>query len=152
MTASSKLSLILERESAHLLKTWMAELAASHGRRANLEVLTEQARELLSALQPAVQQGNLEEIQGPDWARVREILTEISRTQTKQGLSPTEVATLVFSIKRPLFQALEKETGNDPGALAKECLERYAPSGPSGSVHNRSGAEDSRRSYLKTAN
>jgi len=121
MAASNKLPLILERDGPHLLKGWMMELAATNrGRQVNPEVLTEQARELLNALQPAVQQGNLEDIKGPTWARVREILTEISRTQTKQGLSPTEVATLVFSVKRPLFQALEKETGKDPEALAKE--------------------------------
>jgi len=104
-----------------LLKTWMAELSASNnGRLVQHDRLTEQARELLNALHQAVQQGNLEEIQGPHWARVREVLSEISRTQTKHGLTPTEVATLVFSVKRPLFQALEKETGQDAETLAKE--------------------------------
>jgi rsbT co-antagonist protein RsbR len=48
------------------------------------------------------------------------VLTEISRTHTKRGWTPTEVASLVFSVKRPLFQTLEKETGKDPEALAKE--------------------------------
>jgi rsbT co-antagonist protein RsbR len=121
MTATTKLPLILERDGAHLVKAWMAELsAASHGRLVNQETLTEQALELLNALHQAVQQAKSEDIQGPNWARVREVLTEISRTQTKQGLTPTEVATFVFSVKRPLFQALEKETGKDAEALAKE--------------------------------
>jgi rsbT co-antagonist protein RsbR len=120
MDSTSKLPLILERDRAHLLKTWMAELTASNNARATHDGLPELAGELLNALQQAIQQGNLEEIQGPAWARVREVLTEISRAATKQGLTPTEVATLLFSVKRPLFQALEKETGRDAEALSKE--------------------------------
>jgi rsbT co-antagonist protein RsbR len=99
----------------------MAELAAvNNGRLVKQDRLTEPAREFLNALQQAIRQGNLEEIQGPHWARVREVLTEISRTQTKQGLTPTEVATVVFSLKRPLFQALGKETEKNADALGKE--------------------------------
>ncbi len=121
MHHTTKLPLILERDGAQVLKTWMAELStASHRRLANPEALTEQARDLLNALQQAVQQDNSDGIQGPHWARVREVLTEISRAHTKQGLTPTEVATFVFSVKRPLFQALEKETGNNAEILANE--------------------------------
>jgi rsbT co-antagonist protein RsbR len=121
MGPANRLSLILDRDGDHLLKTWMAELsAANNGRVVQHDGLTEQARELLKALQQAVEENNLEDIRGPQWARVREILTEVSRTQTKQGFTPTEVATLIFSVKRPLFQALEKETGKDAEALATE--------------------------------
>jgi rsbT co-antagonist protein RsbR len=121
MDPTSKLPLILERDSEHLLKSWMAELSAfNHGRLAAQDDLKEQAGDLLNALQQAIQHGNPEDIQGPHWARVREVLTAISRSQMKQGLSPTEVATLVFSVKRPLFQALEKEVGKDPDALGRE--------------------------------
>src|SRR5437763_3256059 len=121
MDPTSLLPLILERDGSHLLKTWLAELAsASNGRMVKHDGLTEPARELLSALQEATGQGSLEEIQGPHWMRVREVLTEICRTQIKQGLTPTEVATVVFSLKRPLFQALEKETGKNPEALGTE--------------------------------
>ena len=121
MNATSKLPLILERDGAHLLKTWMAELLTiSQGSLGDREALTGQAREFLAALQQAVGQGNLDGIQGPHWARVRELLTEISRTQTKQGSTPSQIATFVFSVKRPLFQALEKEAGKDPGVLAEE--------------------------------
>ena len=119
MESTSKLPLILERNRAHLLKSWMADVSASNNGCAP-DGFTELAGELLNALQQATQQGRLEEIQGPDWARVREILTEISRAATKEGLTPTEVATLLFSVKRPLFQALEKETGRDAEALAQE--------------------------------
>jgi rsbT co-antagonist protein RsbR len=120
MESTSKLPLILERDGAHLLKTWMAEISAANNGRLIHDGLTEHARELLSALQQAIRQGNLEEIQGPQWLRVREALTDIARGGTKQGLTPTEVATLLFSVKRPLFQALEKEIGKDAEAFGKE--------------------------------
>src|ERR1700730_17249680 len=121
MDTTSKLSLILERDGPHLLKSWMAEVSASNnGHMVKHDGLAEQGGELLSALRQAIRQGSLEEIQDPNWARVREVLTDISRTHTKQGFTPTEVATLLLAIKRPLFQALEKETGRDAEALAKE--------------------------------
>ena len=55
MEPTSKLPLILERDGAHLLKAWMAELsAANNGRLISPDGLTEQARELLNALQQAL--------------------------------------------------------------------------------------------------
>src|SRR5437868_9849611 len=110
MEPTSKLPLILERDGAHLLKAWMAELsAANNGRLISPDGLTEQARELLNALQQAVQQGNLEEIQGPHWARVREVLSEISRTQTKRSEEHTSELQSRFDLVCRLLLEKKKE-------------------------------------------
>jgi rsbT co-antagonist protein RsbR len=120
-TLTNNLPQILTRDRADLLKAWMAGHAASNGRGglASDEALEEHAGELLSALPHAIQ-GNPADIQSAPWARVREILSDISRVQTKRGSNPSEVATLIFSLKSPLFQALQKQAGEDADLLAKE--------------------------------
>src|SRR5262249_53303082 len=54
------------------------------------------------------------------WAGARELLGEISQWRARQGFSPSETATFVFSLKEPVFQRLRKEFVKDPDALADE--------------------------------
>ena len=51
---------------------------------------------------------------------VRNILTEVSRTRGLQGFSPSETATFVFSLKKPLFSLLRRELGKDADTLGRE--------------------------------
>jgi len=48
-----------------------------------------------------------QDISGPAWADVRSLLTRISDSRARQGFSPTETATFVFSLKQPLFDVLQ---------------------------------------------
>ena len=45
---------------------------------------------------------------GPEWQRVREMLAGLSRSRALQGFSPSETATFVFSLKKPLFERLRQ--------------------------------------------
>ncbi|HEX8153428.1 MAG TPA: STAS domain-containing protein, partial [Thermoanaerobaculia bacterium] len=54
------------------------------------------------------------------WANVRDILYNFSRSRAKQGFTPTETATFVFSLKQPFFSVLRREMGNDPQRIADE--------------------------------
>jgi rsbT co-antagonist protein RsbR len=49
----------------------------------------------------------------------REFLGNISRSRALQGFSPTETATFVFSLKQPLFNALNRDKTLAPADLAK---------------------------------
>lgn len=51
---------------------------------------------------------------------LRELLNDISRSRAQQGFTPTETATFVFSIKRPLFTAIRQEHSKDPSSMALE--------------------------------
>jgi rsbT co-antagonist protein RsbR len=80
----------------------------------------EPARELLNALQQAIRHGNPGVDSGSSLgAGSRGTYGDLPGTN-QVGIDPTEVATLVSSLKRPLFQALEKEAGKDAAALATE--------------------------------
>ncbi len=115
---ATRLPQLLAKHEAQLLKSWVgAHLAGSTATFSLIgeETLKEQAREFLSAFRD---EASLENTQ--QWKRTREALAEISRAQTKQGVSPTEVATFVFSLKKPLFQLIEKELAAEPEAYARE--------------------------------
>jgi rsbT co-antagonist protein RsbR len=115
---ATRLPQLLSQNEAQLLKSWIGTHLTRSAATSTLigeETLKEQAREFLSAFR---QEAGLDGSQ--QWTRTREALAEISRTQTKQGVSPTEVATFVFSLKRPLFQLLENELAGEPEAYARE--------------------------------
>lgn len=46
------------------------------------------------------------------------MLGNLSQTRIAQGFSPSETASFIFSIKRPLFALLRRELGGDAQALA----------------------------------
>ncbi|HEX6971840.1 MAG TPA: STAS domain-containing protein, partial [Limnochordia bacterium] len=68
----------------------------------------------------ALETGSAGDITGPAWASVRDFLGEFSRTGARQGFSPAETATFVFSLKLPLFSRLRQEYGTDAAGLAAE--------------------------------
>jgi len=122
LTHANVLPQILARDRADLLKAWMAEHSTAGGRKdfSGDEVLGEQAAEFLDALEQALRQANTDDLHSVIWTRVRELLADISRLETKRGLNASEVATFVFSLKSPLFQALHRQTGKDSEIFAKE--------------------------------
>jgi rsbT co-antagonist protein RsbR len=120
---TSTLPQILARGESELLKSWIAEQAADKtlqkgGSKGG--VLKEQSRELLNALSGALQQGSGDDIQSSAWSRTLEILTDISTHLSARGLTPTEVATFVFSLKRPMFHVIQNETAKTPELFARE--------------------------------
>jgi rsbT co-antagonist protein RsbR len=119
----SRLSEIVERHETDLLARWLEEqLAASTLRRDLIKdtELREQSRQFLTSLREAVQNGSSTDINTPAWAQVRDLLTAISNSRTRQGFSPTETATFVFSLKQPLFARLRQDLADDPRALVEE--------------------------------
>ncbi len=116
----SKIAQILQAHEPALLEQWMKEMAAST-RRTDLmgdRELRDQCTRFLHLLQQSSQDGDLPDISHARWAPLREMLSDISRSRAEQGFRPTDVATFVFSFKKPLFQQVQKELGNDSHQLA----------------------------------
>ena len=55
----------------------------------------------------------------PEWSGVREMLANLSRSRGLQGFTPSETASFVFSLKKPLFARLRREFSKDAEALAE---------------------------------
>ncbi len=103
---------VLRKYHQDVLDDWVKEQLAASTIRPDLideSELRKQSTSFLSALQKAVQSGNLTDITTEEWADAREMLADISRSRAEQGFSPSETATFIFSLKQPLFKHLQKE-------------------------------------------
>lgn len=118
----SKIADILQKNESELLADWMKEQLATIRRRdlMNDTDLRTQSTELLREIAHAAQNGNVTDVGSAEWSTVRERLSEISASRAKQGFSPEETATFVFSLKQPLFRRLRAELGKDADALFSE--------------------------------
>ena len=70
-------------------------------------------------LRSSLKQGKDADIESPPWKGIREMLENLSQTRVTQGFSPSETASFIFSLKRPLFALLRRELGGDAQALAE---------------------------------
>jgi rsbT co-antagonist protein RsbR len=117
----SALPRILKTYEAELLEDWMGEQMATFSRTSKIKQsdLRSQSAEFLSLLQQATQSGSSSDVTAPAFGRVRDMLSDISRSRSHLGFSPTETAMFVFSMKRPLFARIQKELSNDVEGLAR---------------------------------
>ena len=114
---------IVTQSQKELLAEWVQAQLGSTTLRSDLmkeAELREQSRELLALLQAAVGSGDIAQIEGSDWASVRDFLAKVSRSRAQQGFSPSETATFVLSLKQPLFTRLRGELSKDAQGLADE--------------------------------
>ena len=115
------LAAILRRHEARLLADWMTELAKA-GRSGAIDKaeLEEQARTFVRLLTEAAQVDAGADIGGSVWGPLREMLAGMSASRARQGFTPTETATFVFSFKQPLFAVLREAYKQDAEGLARE--------------------------------
>ena len=114
---------LLGRKEAEILATWIAEPSMAKAlQKSGLrqEALQEQNSSFLGALRDAAMSGLEEDVKAPGWARTRDILTDISKDLSRRGLTPTEVAIYVFSLKQPLFRMLQEATAKSPELFQDE--------------------------------
>jgi rsbT co-antagonist protein RsbR len=114
--------LLAENEAA-LLHDWIEfhekSGMLSSGRISRAE-LTEASRRLLAALRVGVAAAQFADITAAVWDQSRSVLEDVSRSHATLGLTPSETATFVFSLKEPLFALLRQRIGTDPDRLARE--------------------------------
>ena len=119
-TDRSTLSELLRQHESEILSDWM-RAQASDGRRSHLldeKELRQQSGEFLSLLRNATQNGRYD-ITVREWDDTRRMLEDLSRSRARVGLTPTQTATFVFSLKEPLFERIRREFAQDPVALAE---------------------------------
>ena len=121
-TAKTRLPQIFDKREQEIINQWLEQQQAT-GRKLNAgerEQANRQSREFVRSLKTALERNGSDDISGPDWAPVRDLLFDISSQRAKDGYSPRETAGFIFSLKQPLFSALRAEFGSDPKALADE--------------------------------
>jgi rsbT co-antagonist protein RsbR len=104
------LSELLRKREQEILTAWMALQQQDLSMRNNLlrpGELEQQSREFLRGLAAALQGGFGDPLTSEGWASIRDFLSGLSRSRARQGFTPTETATFVFSLKQPLYAAME---------------------------------------------
>ena len=117
----SRVPEIIRQSEAEILQNWMKEMAVTT-RRADLmndRDLLSQSSVLLSSIVDSMKSGNVTDVRGTEWARVRDHLSDVSRTRAQQGFTPSEIAAYVLSLKKPIFSKIRGEI-KDATQLADE--------------------------------
>jgi rsbT co-antagonist protein RsbR len=120
--ARSRLSDVVSRHEASILDEWLRLQAAGLGRRRDLisdQDLSRESSAFLGAMKRALATGDAD-AKGAAWQDVRDQLADLSVSRARQGFSPAETATFVFSLKQPIFDRLRAEFGSDAQGLADE--------------------------------
>jgi rsbT co-antagonist protein RsbR len=105
------LASLLRKHEESVLADWMKEQLARASRRDQMHEteLRSTSKEFLNGVIDALGQGTID-VRAPAFSRVRDLLSEMSSARALQGYSPTETATFVFSLKRPVFTRLRTES------------------------------------------
>ncbi|MFM0238627.1 STAS domain-containing protein [Paraburkholderia phytofirmans] len=122
MSDQTNLAAILGKDETSILKVWVNEQLTSSARQGVISEgeLKETSRVFLSLFARAVKSDYDEAMSSEVWEPIKAHLAALSRERVIQGFSPAETATFVFSLKKPLFDALRKELGKDAAGLANE--------------------------------
>ena len=124
MTTSktNHLATIIATNESALLEGWMSHLIATSTRRdkAAEAELHKQATQFLPLLTATLNRNLTNDIKTPEWDDVRHALTEISQSRARQGFTPVEIASFIFSLKEPLFTHLRAALSTTPEVLSDE--------------------------------
>lgn len=115
---ATTLGAIIGAHQDTILAEWNSEISGSV-RRSDLmkdAELQTQCTRFLRLLAEATSSGDTNG-QSEMFAPLREMLNDISASRALQGFTAKETATFVFSIKRPLFNAIQGELSKDPSAM-----------------------------------
>jgi rsbT co-antagonist protein RsbR len=125
MASKGTLPATLHNRGQEILARWLKHLeqgsATSKGRISPAE-LNSQAEGFLRILADTAQSNDLADFNGPGWLPVRAFLEDLSRQRVLAGFSSDETATFIFSLKRPLVEALKEDCGGNLANLAAEWL------------------------------
>ena len=120
-TLPTDIAELLSRHEEGILVDWMREQVGDQRRSALVAdgELRTQSTEFLGLLRRAVQRGALDDIEGREWDDTRRMLEELSRSRALRGMSPSQTATFVFSLKQPLFSRIRQMFATEPDRLAE---------------------------------
>ena len=115
-----RISVVIQENEQQILEAWIGHLNSLTFRKdaAAADQLRRHCTQLLALLPEATLAGGTDNIEGRAWDEVRNLLAEISGQRAKQGSTPSETATFVFSLKQSLFVTLRTALTAEPAVLA----------------------------------
>lgn len=129
---------IIQKHESDILADWTKALLEGESTLLNRMGLVREAevRELcknfLQLFLRGVQSGQLRGIQGSEWSELRDLMSKLSHEHARQGCMPSETATFIFLLKKPLFARIGQEFANNSDSLyqaiwtASEWIDAFA--------------------------
>ncbi len=117
---AARISTLISQNEPAILADWISNLNTVMVRNdaSADEQLRRHCSQFLGLFSQAASKGGVEDIDHRAWDDVRNLLTEISASRARQGSTPSETATFVFSLKQSLFTVMGKELSAQPEELA----------------------------------
>jgi rsbT co-antagonist protein RsbR len=118
------ISQLMQKKKTQILENWMKNQLQDATLREDLmsnEDLRSQSEELLDMVLSSMKDGN-ENTESTEYHAARELLASISITRARQGYTPRETGTYVFSLKEAFLQTLQEELSDDPMFLYTESI------------------------------
>ncbi len=106
------LSKLLRTHQTDILADWLVRQSEA-GAPAQSGEQRQVSAQFLRLVTDALNDGAGEGVHAPAWTGVRELLEDFSRSRAREGFTPSQTATFVFSLKRPLFERLHRELDAD---------------------------------------
>lgn len=109
--AGSDLASLVSRNEDAILPEWVKlqkDAGMLHTGRISEGELQAQSKNFLHLLRDALATGG-SNVSDSAYEPAKAMLTELSRSRAQQGFSPSETATFIFSLKQPLFTALNRD-------------------------------------------
>lgn len=124
MSELSKRTIDAIRENeAQLLSDWAANLEASgvaRDTRIGHAEFDAQTREFLRLFVAGSAHGDAASLANNEWSETRAFLEKLSRSRAIQGFDSHHTAAFIFSLKRPMFDLLQKKYAGEPAELAAQ--------------------------------
>jgi rsbT co-antagonist protein RsbR len=117
-SSHSQIAATLESKEQQILPEWLAalrQISSLESGRIKESELNTQAKAFYTQFRNAVRDSGLE-VRAAGYEGLKGFLAEISRSRAIKGFSPSETAQFVFSLKRPLFNALSAGGDTAQGA------------------------------------
>lgn len=115
---------VLQKKKRNILETWMKLQLEDDSLREDLlsnEDLRSQSEEFLNVLVENLTDSNIDDVRSNDFEAVVDIMNAISISRAKQGFSPRDTGTYVFSLKDSMLTILQQEI-KDPQELYVQSL------------------------------
>jgi rsbT co-antagonist protein RsbR len=115
---------IVQRHENDLLVEWLRlqnQTLSARRDRISESQLRANSQDFIMGLRDALSATDSSDTSGPAFAKLREVLIEVSKQRASLGFSPSETALFVLSFKEALFGRLRQENANDPGAFAEKA-------------------------------
>ena len=117
--STANLSKVLAKQGEKFVVDWINEMSGSTRRRDLIKEsdLRGECSRFLELLKVGTEAAGTN-FESPAFDTVREMLGDLSRSRAQQGFRPSETATFVFSLKRPLFTQIQAEFKGDGETIA----------------------------------